>query len=79
LPTLAVPILVVHGARDQRTEPGEVDALAAALSAGAAPSSDPAAARRRHRIAVLDVGGHSPHSESATADAVTALARAFFS
>src|SRR6266487_2327665 len=31
LDTLAVPVLVVHGARDPRTEPGELDALTSTL------------------------------------------------
>ena len=57
---LAVPTLAVHGARDPRTEPGEIDALRAA-----APQID---------VRVF-AAGHSPHSES-TADAVTeAVAR----
>ena len=60
---LSVPVLVVHGARDPRTEPGELDALFAALPGA-----------QRH---VLPEGGHSPHSERGTADAVTALAARF--
>jgi pimeloyl-ACP methyl ester carboxylesterase len=59
---LAVPVLVVHGARDPRTEPGELDALRDALP--------PAA-----QFAILDAGGHSPHSERPTADEVTHLAQ----
>jgi pimeloyl-ACP methyl ester carboxylesterase len=61
---LPVPLLVVHGARDPRTEPGELDALRAAL--GPLP-----------QFAILDAGGHSPHSERATADDVTRLVQAF--
>jgi pimeloyl-ACP methyl ester carboxylesterase len=60
LSQLAVPALVVHGARDPRTEPGEIDALGRALS-------------RPSRVEVLNAG-HSPHSEDATADEVTRLA-----
>ncbi len=64
LATLGVPALVVHGARDPRTEPGELDALRAALGGVAT-------------FAVLPEGGHSPHSERATADEVTRVARPF--
>jgi pimeloyl-ACP methyl ester carboxylesterase len=59
---LAVPVLVVHGARDPRTEPGELDALRAAVGPLA-------------QFAILDAGGHSPHSERPTADEVTRLAQ----
>jgi pimeloyl-ACP methyl ester carboxylesterase len=52
------PVLVLHGARDPRTEPGELDALMASLG--------PAAS-----LVLLPEGGHSPHSERATADDVT--------
>jgi pimeloyl-ACP methyl ester carboxylesterase len=65
LSALTVPTLIIHGARDPRTEPGEIDALHEAILSG-----PPA------RIEMLDAGGHSPHSERATADAVTGLARA---
>jgi pimeloyl-ACP methyl ester carboxylesterase len=64
LATLRVPTLVIHGARDPRTEPGELDALRAALSATAS-------------FVVLPEGGHSPHSERATADEVTRVTQAF--
>ena len=60
-------MLVIHGARDPRTEPGELDAL----RAGSAPANP------RVRFAVLADGGHSPHSERATADEVTTLAARF--
>jgi pimeloyl-ACP methyl ester carboxylesterase len=63
LSQIAVPVMVVHGARDQRTEPGEVDALAAML-----PSPD---------VHILPDGEHSPHSETATADRVVAAVREF--
>jgi pimeloyl-ACP methyl ester carboxylesterase len=63
-----VPVLVIHGARDPRTEPGELDALRASLDRGAGGLS---------RFEVLPVGGHSPHSERATADEVTRIALAF--
>lgn len=66
---IAVPVLMIHGARDPRTEPGEIDALRRALES----RQD----GRRTRIAVLSDGGHSPHSERTTADDVTRLAREF--
>jgi len=58
-----VPTLLVHGARDPRTEPGELDALRAVLPHAA--------------VELLAEGGHSPHSERATSDATTASAAAF--
>jgi pimeloyl-ACP methyl ester carboxylesterase len=70
---LRVATLVIHGARDPRTEPGELEAMRAALKVGANPA--PAAAR--HDVAVLPEAGHSPHSERATADEVTRLVRSF--
>jgi pimeloyl-ACP methyl ester carboxylesterase len=70
---LTVPVLVVHGARDPRTEPGELDALRAALGSGRrAARSGPSTA-----VAILEAGGHSPHSERATADEVTRIAQSF--
>jgi len=50
LSTLSVPAVFIHGARDPRTEPGELDAVRAELPA--AP------------IILIDEAGHSPHSES---------------
>ncbi len=73
LTALGVPSLFVHGGRDPRTEPGELDALRAAVArppANGAPSVEA-------RFAVLAEGGHSPHSERATADEVTRIAAAF--
>jgi pimeloyl-ACP methyl ester carboxylesterase len=60
---LDVPTLVIHGAKDPRTEPGELDALRERMPAA--------------RFLVIAEGGHSPHSERATADEVTAAAREF--
>ena len=60
---LRVPALVIHGARDPRTEPGELDAIRAAL-----PDAP---------CVVLPAGGHSPHSERGTADEVTRVAAEF--
>ena len=63
LPDLRVPVLVIHGAQDPRTEPGELDALRAASP--------------RAEFVVRPEGGHSPHSERATADDVTRAAQSF--
>jgi valacyclovir hydrolase len=63
LARLRVPTLVIHGAKDPRTEPGELDALRANLGSA--------------RVALFAEGGHSPHSERLTADEVTAVAREF--
>jgi pimeloyl-ACP methyl ester carboxylesterase len=65
LPQLRVPTLIIHGARDPRTEPGEFDAIRAAI-----PEA---------RVALIDEGGHSPHSERLAADAVTRAAERFLS
>jgi pimeloyl-ACP methyl ester carboxylesterase len=63
LADLRVPSLIIHGARDPRTEPGELDALRAKLPGA--------------RVAIVADGGHSPHSERLTADEVTRIARGF--
>jgi len=60
---LRPPVLVVHGREDPRTEPGELDAICAAL-----PEA---------RQLLLTGGGHSPHSERAVADEVTAALAGF--
>jgi pimeloyl-ACP methyl ester carboxylesterase len=79
---LQVPVLVIHGARDPRTEPGELDALRAAL-AGPKRAGLPQVGRAAvlsgppTTFAIFDEGGHSPHSERATADAVTQAAASF--
>ena len=53
LAELRVPTLFIHGSRDPRTEPGEMDAVRAQL-----PNA---------RVEIIQGGGHSPHSESASA------------
>jgi pimeloyl-ACP methyl ester carboxylesterase len=63
LSDLDIPVLIVHGAKDPRTEPGELDALRAALP--------------RAELLLLPDGGHSPHSERATALDVTRAAAEF--
>jgi pimeloyl-[acyl-carrier protein] methyl ester esterase len=60
---LRAPLLLVHGSADPRTEPGELDRLRACLP--------------HAQLALLSGAGHSPHSERATADAVTDLVRRF--
>jgi len=58
-----VPFLVVHGADDPRTEPGELDRIRREVPAA--------------RIEMIEGGGHSPHSTRATAAEVTAIVEAF--
>src|SRR5437763_852859 len=53
LADLRVPTLLVHGARDPRTEPGELDAIQAALADA--------------KCRVFPDGAHSPHTERTTA------------
>ena len=65
LSELRVPVLLVHGLRDPRTEPGELEALRVALQT--VPS----------RTLLLPEGGHSPHSEPATMAQVTGAAVSF--
>ena len=60
---LRVPMLVVHGADDPRTEPGELDRIRREV-----PSA---------RIEMIEGGGHSPHSTRATAAQVTAIVDGF--
>jgi pimeloyl-ACP methyl ester carboxylesterase len=87
---LRVPTLLIHGARDPRTEPGELESMREAIGrthgsaptgAGvSAPTSAGVGADLRVGPAVFEVlpeGGHSPHSERATADDVTRIAQRF--
>jgi pimeloyl-ACP methyl ester carboxylesterase len=60
---LAVPVLVVHGERDPRTEPGELDELARLLP--------------RAEISLLPEGGHCPHHERATTETCAGVVRKF--
>jgi pimeloyl-ACP methyl ester carboxylesterase len=59
---MKTPVLVLHGARDPRTEPDEMAAVARAL---------PGAVR------VIENGGHSPHSEAEAAEAASRVATEF--
>jgi pimeloyl-ACP methyl ester carboxylesterase len=63
LPELAVPALFVHGGRDPRTEPGELEALCAAAPAA--------------RLALIAEAGHSPHVAPSSADETTRLVAEF--
>jgi pimeloyl-ACP methyl ester carboxylesterase len=63
LDQLAVPVLVLHGADDPRTEPGELDRIEREVRGALI-----------HRIAGA---GHAPHSERAASDEATAVAARF--
>jgi len=56
---LRAPLLVLHGADDPRTEPGELDRLRTDV-----PDAE---------VHVLDGAGHSPHSERASAATCTQI------
>jgi pimeloyl-ACP methyl ester carboxylesterase len=60
---IVAPTLFIYGRLDPRTEPGELEAVAAQLPGV--------------RMQILDTGGHSPHSEIASADLVTKIAGEF--
>jgi len=63
LDELRVPMLVVHGADDPRTEPGELDRIRREV-----PTA---------QIEMIDGGGHSPHTTRATAAKVTGIVERF--
>lgn len=63
LSALRAPTLFIHGSRDPRTEPGELDAVRAQL-----PNA---------RIEIIEGGGHSPHSESVSAPESNRVASEF--
>jgi pimeloyl-ACP methyl ester carboxylesterase len=63
LPQLCVPTLIVHGAKDPRTEPGELEAIRASIP--------------QARVALIAEGGHSPHNERLAGEAVTREAERF--
>jgi pimeloyl-ACP methyl ester carboxylesterase len=58
-------MLVMHGADDPRTEPGELDRIRREVPAA--------------RIELMAGAGHSPHSESGSAARCTALVAEFLS
>jgi pimeloyl-ACP methyl ester carboxylesterase len=59
LSELAAPTLVIHGADDPRTDPGELDRIRRELP--------------RARLEILPEGGHCPHAHRRTHAKVTAL------
>jgi pimeloyl-ACP methyl ester carboxylesterase len=63
LDELRVPVLVVHGANDPRTEPGELDRLRREV-----PHAE---------LRLIANGGHSPHSEREAAAETTRFAAEF--
>jgi pimeloyl-ACP methyl ester carboxylesterase len=63
LDRIAVPMLVLHGADDPRTEPGELDRVRREVTG--------------LEVAMIAGGGHSPHSERAVAGEATRVAKAF--
>ena len=65
LAELTPPVLVLHGADDPRTEPGELDSVAAAL-----PSAE---------LGVIEGARHCPHAESSAWREATAVAAEFLS
>jgi len=64
LAEISAPVLLLHGRRDPRTEPGEIEAAAAAIPGA--------------RLELLDAG-HSPHTSRTAAERCVALADAFLS
>ena len=60
---LSVPAIFIHGSRDPRTEPGELDAVRAQL-----PGVP---------VHIIEGGGHSPHSESQSASEANRIAGDF--
>jgi 3-oxoadipate enol-lactonase len=63
LAELAVPTLVLHGADDPRTEPGEIDQMRRLLP--------------RAQVHVIAGAGHAPHSERASSAEATEVAVRF--
>jgi len=63
LSSITLPTLFIHGSRDPRTEPGELDAVRSQL-----PNA---------RFEIIEGGGHSPHSSSSTAGDCVRAARPF--
>lgn len=60
---LELPVLVLHGAQDPRTEPGEIDAALATLPAA--------------ELALIAEGRHCPHAEAPVREEATAAVAEF--
>ena len=60
---VVAPTLLIHGRLDPRTEPGELEAVAAQMP--------------HAKMQILNAAGHSPHSEAASAELATQLAKEF--
>jgi len=63
LSELSTPALILHGANDPRTEPGELDAVRAALP--------------KASLSLIEEGGHSPHSHPRASSECTLAAKRF--
>jgi 3-oxoadipate enol-lactonase len=63
LSELAVPAMFIHGSRDPRTEPGDLEAIRSQL-----PQAE---------VRIIEGAGHSPHSEPESADECTRIATEF--
>jgi pimeloyl-ACP methyl ester carboxylesterase len=63
LSDLMVPTLFIHGSRDPRTEPGELEAMRAQLP--------------HAKIEIIEGGVHSPHSDSSSASESNRVAAEF--
>jgi pimeloyl-ACP methyl ester carboxylesterase len=63
LSELRISTLFIHGSRDPRTEPGEIQAVRRELPGA--------------RFAIIEGGGHSPHSSNSTAHECTRVALEF--
>ncbi len=68
LSEVAVPVLLVHGEKDPRTEPDEFEAMRSGLDRRRAPTL----------LLLLEDGAHSPHTEAGAVDRVTREASVFF-
>jgi pimeloyl-ACP methyl ester carboxylesterase len=65
LPEIEVPVLLPHGSRDPRTEPGEMDAALSKL--------------KRGKLEMIPDAGHSPHSERTAFEECNRRAKSFLS
>ena len=63
LPEIETPVLLIHGSKDPRTEPGEVEAAISRI--------------KRVKLEMIADAGHSPHSERSAAEECNRRARSF--